>query len=247
MRSGLIPALGQTAYGLYAWLAFAAVTVPTLVVIAVTPGEERRRRLARAGARAIFRLMGVRLKVDGLERLPGEPCVVVANHASYLDGVILTAVLPARFGFVIKREMTKVPGAHLLLRRLGSQFVERGEANRRSTDARRILRMATSQQSLAFFPEGTFRAEPGLRPFHNGAFQAAIRGNKPIAPIVIHGSRRMLPSGRWLPRPGELRVVIDDPITWNDDAPSARSLMTLSRKQILKELGEPDLQHLRQT
>ncbi len=93
-------------YGIYAILAFAGVTILPLALLAVVPGEDHRRWLARNAAKLWFRLVAVRLNVSGMENLPAEPCVVVANHASYLDGVILTAVLPARFTFVIKKEMT---------------------------------------------------------------------------------------------------------------------------------------------
>ena len=59
-------------------------------------------------------LAGMPLKLRGTENLPEGQCVVVANHASYLDGVVMAAALPPRFGFVIKREMNEVPVAGLL-------------------------------------------------------------------------------------------------------------------------------------
>ena len=110
-----------------------------------------------------------------MEPLPDSACVIVANHASLLDGVILQAALPPRFGFVIKNEMQKMPIGSLLLRRLGSEFVERSDRHKGASDARRILRKAHGGEALVFFPEGTFRAEPGLGQFRSGAFAAAAR------------------------------------------------------------------------
>ncbi len=104
-----------------------------------------------------------------LERIPGGQCVVVANHASYLDGLVFTAALPPRFGFVIKREMESVPLAGALLRRLGSEFVERFNRHRGGADARRVLRTAVSGNSLVFFPEGTFDERPGLGEVSRGS------------------------------------------------------------------------------
>jgi 1-acyl-sn-glycerol-3-phosphate acyltransferase len=233
----------KKAYGLYAWLAFTAVTLPTLGLVAVLPGEQRRRALVRGAARLLFALIGATPRLRGLANLPAEPCVVVSNHASYLDGVILTAVLPARFSFVIKREMTRVPLAHFLLRRIGSAFVERNDTRTGARDARRILRRARDRQSLAFFPEGTFTAEPGLRRFHNGAFVTALRGGSPVVPVVIRGSRAMLPAGRWLPVPGRLEVSIQPPVDQGATNAATGSLMTAARDRILEELGEPDLVH----
>src|SRR5579863_2726704 len=112
-------------YTLWAVLAFLAVGLVALVAMLVLPGIERRRAAGHHAARALLALMGLPLTVKHAERLPAGQCVVVCNHASYLDGPVLTAALPARFGFVIKREMAAVPLAGGLLRRLGAEFVER--------------------------------------------------------------------------------------------------------------------------
>ena len=113
----------------------------------------------------------------------------MANHASYLDGLVLTAALPPRFAFVIKKEMDRVPLASLLLRRIGSEFVDRHNRHKGAMDARRVLRRASQGQSLVFFPEGTFSTQPGLLRFHTGAFATAVRANCSVAPVVIRGAR----------------------------------------------------------
>ena len=69
----------------------------------------------------------------------------------------------------------------LLLRRLGSQFVERFNRQRGAADARRLLRQAAGGNCLAFFPEGTFTKTPGLLKFHTGAFVTAARARCPVA------------------------------------------------------------------
>ena len=188
----------------------------------------------------ILGLTGVMPKVAGLEKLPEGPCVVVANHASYLDGMILTAALPARFAFVIKREMTQVPLAHFMLRRIGSEFLERERSQQGNSDARRILQQAGSGQSLVFFPEGTFHREPGLQRFHAGAFKAAQRGGLPVVPVVIRGSRRMLPASRRLPGPARLEVWIEQAVP-TDTETATRELIEDCRNAMLPLLSEPDL------
>jgi 1-acyl-sn-glycerol-3-phosphate acyltransferase len=229
-------------WGLYAWTIFAIVSLCTTLIVAVLPGLNPRRRVARAGARLIFFATGIDLTVIELGALPPQACVVVANHASYLDGVILTAALPPSFSFVIKREITAVPLAHLLLRRLGSEFVERFDRHRGATDARRIMRKAHDGEALVFFPEGTFRAEPGLMRFRTGAFAAAARSGLPVVPGVIRGARRILPAKRWLPRRDSLQVIITPPIDLTDQGPAhkAGTLLSLSRERMLEHLEEPD-------
>ena len=152
------------------------------------------------------------MRLIDAQHLPAGPCVVVANHASYLDGVVLKAALPARFSFVIKKEVTRVPIAGLLLRRIGSEFVDRFNRHAGGMDARRLIKAADAGQALAFFPEGTFLAQPGLGKFHTGAFAIAARAELPIVPIAIRGTRRILPSGRFLPRPGRIEIQVLPPL-----------------------------------
>jgi 1-acyl-sn-glycerol-3-phosphate acyltransferase len=230
----------EKAYGIFATLAFTAVTIPTIALMLVTPGQTNRRRLARGAAGLVLRIAAVRPTVIGMANLPVDACVVVANHASYLDGIILTAVLPPRFTFVIKREMTSVPFAHFLLRRLGSQFVDRTDQKRRAADARRIFQKARDRRSLAFFPEGTFQPDPGLRRFHYGAFTVARRAGLPVVPVIIRGSRAILPANRRLPTRSRLEVIIKPAVQSNLEGGSVKELMSTCRRRILDELGEPD-------
>ncbi|MGB5621279.1 MAG: lysophospholipid acyltransferase family protein [Gammaproteobacteria bacterium] len=239
----MLRSIGRLLWGLYALLVFGSMVLLTTLLVAFVPGLARRRHLARWAARTIFALIGVRLQVHFPHHLPPDACVVVANHASYLDGVILTAALPANFSFVIKREMTGVPLAHLLLRRLGSEFVERSDRKGGARDARRIRSKAEGGHAIAFFPEGTFVAEPGLGRFRNGAFATAARTGLPVVPVIIRGAREILPAQQWLPRRGALDVTVTEPIhlAESPSGHTARALLTASRARILDGLDEPDL------
>ncbi len=228
-------------YGCYAWLALLIVVAPMCVVLAVTPGVMRRRRVARAAARLFLLSIGSPVRVEGNTIEPHYPCVVVANHGSYLDGIILTAALPAGFTYLIKYEMSRVPIAGFILRRLGSAFVDRRDRNDRQRTARALHSLATRGSALGFFPEGTFDKAPGLKPFHLGAFAAAARAKLPVVPVVIHGARWKLPSGGLLSRPGPLRVHICDAVHAPADEPTARALMAATRRAMLVHLDEPDL------
>jgi cell division protein ZapE len=229
-----------------AWLQFVLMALATVLVALLVPGVTRRRSLVSAMARMALRLAGMRVEAMGLERLP-RPCIVVANHCSYLDGVVLCAQLPSWFSFVIKREMAAVPVAGTLLRRIGAEFVARGDRARGARDARRLLRQAAIGQALVFFPEGTFSTEVGLMHFHIGAFAAAARANVPVVPIAIRGTRGCLPPGRPWPRPGSIRVdalaplAAHPPDTPCEDRDRAPRLRDAARAALLAVLDEPDL------
>jgi 1-acyl-sn-glycerol-3-phosphate acyltransferase len=230
-------------YGIYAITAFLTMALCALLATLVLPGVQRRRAAARAGARAFLWVAGMPLTVKSLEHVPEGQCVVVSNHVSYIDGLVYTAVLPPRFGFVIKREMNSVPLIGLFLRRLGSEFVERFDRRRGASDARRVLRAAVGGNSLVFFPEGTFSKVPGLLKFHSGAFMTAARAGCPVIPATVKGTRVTLSPRTTWPCPGRIIVEFLPPITaarGKSDV-AAVELREQAREVILRELGEPDL------
>ena len=185
----------QRLYSVYCIVLFTALSLITLAVNLFLPGLKGRRRVAGAFSRWFFGIAGIPLRIEGLDRLPEAPCVVVANHASYIDGIVAAAALPPDFAFVIKREMVRVPLAGLLLRRLGSAFVERFDRHKGGSDTRRVWKLAATGQSLVFFPEGTFDATRQVGRFLGGAFATAERAGMPVVAVAIHGTREVLPTG----------------------------------------------------
>jgi 1-acyl-sn-glycerol-3-phosphate acyltransferase len=226
-------------------LVFLLLASVALILVTLVPGLgiNTRRAIAHYAAQGFFRMAGMRVNVIGEHQLPAAPCVVVANHASYIDGVVLKAFLPARFSFVIKKEVSKVPLAGVLLRRIGSEFVDRFNRHAGGMDARRLIKSANSGQSLVFFPEGTFVERPGVGKFHTGAFAIAARVGLSVVPVAIRGTRDILPSGRFLPRFGRIDIEILPalPIATAGDASSVHSVRDQSRTRIVAALGEPDL------
>lgn len=229
-------------WGLYFWIVFIVCVLASLIVVTFVPGLAARVRLTTATSRAAFRLAGIAVDVTGLENLPDGHSVVVANHASYIDGPLLKGFLPARFSFVIKGEMRDIPVVHFLLRRSGSRFVERFTAAGSARDARRIVRAARDGQSLVFFPEGTFLEHPGVGRFRAGAFFAATQGEMPVVPVAISGTRTILGAGSAMPHYGRIRIDILPPITTDDPRfADHRELAEAARLMILDKLDEPDL------
>jgi len=229
-------------WGIFAWLCLGVIVVFMLIVVVIVPSAERRHKLATWSSRMVFVLPMIDVRVRGMDNLPTDDCVVVANHASYLDGLLLKGYLPWRFNFVIKGEMRNFGPAHFLLRRSGAKFVERTDVKGSTRDARQIVKAALDGESLGFFPEGTFQEEPGVLRFRPGAFVAATRSEMPVVPIAISGSRYVLPAKRLLPRRGPLTIDILPAIAPGDpDFETSRGLAEAARQRILAVLDEPDL------
>ena len=195
--------------GLLFWL-LVAVAWP---LTACLPRPDLAWRANRRLVRLWLWLTRTTLTVRGLERLPAGPCVLACNHGSYIDGAVLVAALPRPFAFVAKGELRSNFVPRLFLQRLGAEFVDRIDAERGVADAARLAAAAGQGRSLLFFPEGTFSPGPGLLPLHLGAFLTAVRSRVPLVPLVLRGSRDMLPDGSWWPRPAPLEVELCAPIT----------------------------------
>ena len=222
----------QRLYAVYCALLFIALGLTTLIINLFLPSLRRRRQVAGAFSRGFFNAARIPFTVQGTERLPQVPCVVVANHASYIDGVFAIAALPPDFAFVIKREMVRVPLAGLLLRRLGSEFVERFNRHKGASDARRVWRLAATGQSLVFFPEGTFDERRRIGRFLGGAFATAERSEMPVVAVAIHGTRELLPPGGLMlyrrPIRFEILAILDP-----------NGARQRSRELIAQAVGEP--------
>ena len=235
------PSLGERLHGCWVWAIGAPLVVLAGIVISATPGLGRRRRMARATARALLAFARMPLEVHGLDRIPAGACVVVANHASYLDGIVLTAALPPDFSFVIKREAASVPVVGLVLRRLRSHFVDRFDRHAGRADAGQMLKSAQRGHPIGIFPEGTFIAEAGLRAFHRGAFVTACRADLPVVPVGIRGTRLALGGGSMLPRRTPIVVELLRPILPKGrNLAAVEALRATARAAVLSVCGEPD-------
>ena len=114
----------RTLYGACALAVFFMLVVTASVAALVVPRLEWRRSLTHRLARIALGILGLRVTATGLENLPEGSCVVAANHSSYVDGVVLTAILPPRFSFVIKREAADMPLAAKLHAAVARKLIE---------------------------------------------------------------------------------------------------------------------------
>ena len=211
----------QIVFGLWAWAIGATVAALGWLGVLTVPGLARRRRVARALAGAGLRLAGVRLTIEGEEHLPAGPHVLVCNHASYLDSIVLGVLLPPRYAFVAKRELCEHWLTGRPLRALGAKFVERADTARSIEDTRALSASLAAGESLVFFPEGTFGAGKELLPLRMGAFVLAAQAGVPLVPAVLSGTRKVLPANAVLLRPGAVALRISAPLAatgfgWND-------------------------------
>lgn len=230
------------AYSAWAWLAFGLVAGVALCGTVLVPGRSRRRRVAHVLARLLAFAVGIRLEVHGLKHLQHDrTCIIASNHASYLDALVLLAVLPPRQAYVAKAEFRAQPLMRHVLASVGAQYVERFDPARGVEDTRALAVLAAQGESLVFFPEGTFVSTPGLLAFRMGAFLLAVQQGLEVVPVALEGTRTLLPSGTWRPRPGRVRVTVGAPLVpRGSDWSAAVELRDAARQVVLQYCGEPD-------
>ena len=135
-----------------------------------------------AWALDLLALLAIEVEVKGVPPAPG-PVLLVANHISWLDIVLMLATCHCRF--VAKSEIARWPVLGLLTRAAGTLFIARDSPR----DALRVVHhMAEELKSgaiLAVFPEGTTSNGLQLLPFHANLFQAAISANAPVQPVAL--------------------------------------------------------------
>ena len=225
----------------WAWTMFGLVAVIGAAVILTVPGIGLRRALVSGLVKSGLWLSGLPVAVVGREHLAGSgPRIVAANHASYADWLVLGAILPAHYSFVAKQELASSFPLGTLLRRMGTSFVERFDATQGIEDTRRLEERLRSGDSLALFPEGTFRRNTGLLPFRMGAFVLAARTSTPIITVALRGTRWVLRDQEWFPRRAAVTVTISEAIApKGSDWAAAIELRGAVHDRLLQGSGEP--------
>jgi 1-acyl-sn-glycerol-3-phosphate acyltransferase len=196
-------------------------------------------KVARAWARSLLLIAGVKVKVEGLSKIdPTGSYVFAANHLSYMDTPVVLAHIPVQFRFLAKKGLFQIPllGTHLA--QAGHIPVPREDphaAVRTLSRAAQVIREKSI--SVLIFPEGGRSEDGELQPFKEGAAYIAIKSGVPLVPIAIIGTRRILPMHSATFRRGRVKLSVGDPIPTTGLTPRDRRALTeKAREQIARML-----------
>ena len=189
-------------------------------------------------ARGILRSFGMRIRITG--KVAEGPLLLVANHASYLDALLVSAALDRPAAFAVAPWVSRDPVFGLLLRGVPHVVVSRGDPTQAVAELQELGQVMRPGGCLVAFPEGGFEAVPGLRPFAMGVFRAAAEAGARVQPVALAGTRRALPYERSTPRPGWLHLTFGEPLgPTGADWPSVVELAREARSAIARHCGEP--------
>jgi len=198
------------------------------------------RRLLSRFSRLLLAVSGCRLTVTGLDHLRDlGSAIYVANHASYLDVVVVLATLPTNLRFAAKGRLATYPVLGTVIPKAGYITIEKAEHAQQMDGADEVSIALGGGESMFVFPEGTFVRAPGLLPFRLGAFRAAAATGRPVVPIALRGTRHIFPAGTWLLRPGPIDVALEPPIRPREDGwAEVVRLRDEARRVIARDAGE---------
>ena len=192
---------------------------------------------ARTWARMILKTALVRVRVEGLDHVsPAQTAIYAANHLSALDIPVLYACLPVQFRIMAKKELFRYPFLGWHLKRSGQIPIDAGDARaslRSLTHASESLRHGTP---LMVFPEGGRSLTGHLQEFMGGAAYVAIRAQAPIVPIAIVGTDGVLPMNSFHLLPGEVELIIGQPIPTTGLRVRDMDRITIQLRQAIAEM-----------
>jgi len=169
--------------------------------------------LARVWARILLRLSRVRLVVQGAERIrPPGPYLFLSNHQSQFDILAVVLAIPGQFRILAKKELFYIPVFGWVLKLSGFVGIDRSNREKAIRSMDRAAEKLRRGTSLLIYAEGTRSPDGRLLPFKKGGFVLAIQAGVPILPIVIRGSREILPKGSLQIRPGTITLAVGEPI-----------------------------------
>ena len=225
----------------YVYIGLALVLVlPWLILwTLITGNPDALYRTAMKAVRFMVRLVGIRVRVEGLENIPHGVCIFAANHISSIDPLTFIPAIPRRVAILVKKELFRIPILSKAMRL--AQFVEVDRADRESAAASVDVAVERLKQglSLAVYPEGTRSPDGRLRPFKKGTFAMAIAAGVPIVPVSIIGAHRLMQKGSWKIRAGEAVIRFGPTVDASEYTADRRNEL-LARVESLVAAGLPE-------
>lgn len=184
--------------------------------------------VARRWARSLLIAGGVKVTIEGLDRIePGGSYVFASNHLSYMDTPVVLGNIPVQFRFLAKKGLFQIPFLGNHLARAGHIPVPREDPRAAvKTLALAAETIRTRGISVLIFPEGGRAPDGALQPFKEGCAYIAIKAGVPVVPIVLRGTRAVLPYGSIIVRRGRVRLRIGEPIPTKDLKLAQRGALT---------------------
>jgi 1-acyl-sn-glycerol-3-phosphate acyltransferase len=197
------------------WVCVATLVAGTAVIVLsffVRSGNFLH-RIAGVWGRSILAVSRIKVSVKGLSNIdPSSPYIYMPNHQSNFDIPVLLGHLRVQFRWLAKMELFKIPIFGRAMRKAGYISINRYDRESAFESLNVAAEKIKGGVSVLIFPEGTRSRDGKIRPFKKGGFVLAIDSGVPIVPVVITGTRAIMPKGRFRVYPGHVSMVVHKPI-----------------------------------
>jgi 1-acyl-sn-glycerol-3-phosphate acyltransferase len=190
------------------------ISVLELVQIPIPSDGKLFHLLARFWGRVMVRVIGIRIVVEGMEKIDfSRSYIYVANHASLFDIPVMVAGIPDQIRIMYKRELEKIPIFGWGLK-YGKTYIgiDRGHGQTAIEGLEDAVKKIRTGASVLMFAEGTRSSDGLLQPFKRGAFHLAVRAGVPIVPTTLVGTYDILPKKSFRIKKGTVRIILSEPI-----------------------------------
>ena len=223
------------------WVGFATLVAGTLVIVLsffVRSGNPLH-KIARLWGKSILVVSRIKVSVKGLSNIdPASPYIYMANHQSNFDIPVLLGHLTVQFRWLAKMELFKIPIFGRAMRKAGYISIDRYHRESAFESLKVAANKIKGGVSVLIFPEGTRSRDGNIRPFKKGGFVMAIDSGVPIVPVVITGTRAIMPKGKFRVYPGHVRMVIHQPIGTSTYTRETKEALMESVRRVMCEKFE---------
>jgi 1-acyl-sn-glycerol-3-phosphate acyltransferase len=197
---------------LFLFLYSLVVGLPIILYTLITGHVDPLYRVGVGGVMFVVRMVGVRVRVSGRERIPPGACLFMANHTSNADAPAVVGAIPRRVSILVKQSLFKIPVVGQAFRAVCFVPVDRSNREAAIGSVNRAAEYLKEGTSFLVYPEGSRSNDGRLQSFKKGAFVMAITAGVPIVPVACAGAHRVIRKKEWRIRPGEISVEFLGPV-----------------------------------
>ena len=207
--------LYQIVVTLYSWALFVLFWLFSILTAAILSlGAKDKENIfnttERVFSRIAFKLLGMKIEIQGLENIPkNEPVIFVSNHQSMMDIKLSLACIPTNISFISKDTIFRVPILGAYMKVSGHIPIQRGEDRKAYETLLTAVKKLTAKKSLVVFPEGTRSEDGQLGTFKRGISLIILKSGRRVVPMAICGSNQFMPKRGWLSHPEKRYVKIN--------------------------------------
>jgi len=197
------------------WVAIATIIlcIPVIIAALLSRTGNLAFSLSKIWAYIMLAVSFVRTEIKNKARIiKGQSYVIISNHQSQYDILALVTTLGIQFRWIGKKEVLKIPIFGYALYASRNIFIDRSNTASAIESINKGMDRLPKGAGVMVFAEGTRSADGRIQEFKKGGFMAAIMRKIPILPVTVNGSRRILPKGELVVKPGKVQVVVGDPI-----------------------------------